>query len=99
MKYLVGNYYVEVKDRRYKIHPGETFTLEKRDPPISLRTQNQVQNNTQIRNIQKVIANKSNHLVYKKTPKKQTPSIQQPKFKPSNCLFCRRDNWTVFSHG
>ena len=55
MKYLDGNYYVEVKDHRYKIHPTENIILRKRDPPNSLRTQYQVQNNTQIRKNQKVL--------------------------------------------
>ena len=49
MKYLNGNFYVEVKDHRYKIHPTEKIILRKRDPPTSLRTQYQVQNQTQIR--------------------------------------------------
>ena len=44
MKYLNGNYYVEVKDHRYKIHPTENNILRKRDPPESLRTQYRVQN-------------------------------------------------------
>ena len=43
MTYLNGNYYVEVKDHRHKIHPTENIILRKRDPPNSLRTQYQVQ--------------------------------------------------------
>ena len=42
MKYLNGEYYVEVKDHRYKNHPTENIILRKRDPPTSLRTQYQV---------------------------------------------------------
>ena len=49
MKYLTGNYYVEVKDHRYKIHPTGKNILRLRDEPKSLRTQHQVQNETQIR--------------------------------------------------
>ena len=49
MKYLDGNYYVEVNDHRYRIHPTENVILRKRDPPTSLRTQYQVENETQIR--------------------------------------------------
>ena len=55
MKYLDGNYYVEVKDHRYKIHLIENIILRKRDPPSSVRTQYQVQNETQIRRNQKII--------------------------------------------
>ena len=46
MKYLNGEYYVEVKDHRYKIHPTENFILRLRDEPKSLRIQYQVQNET-----------------------------------------------------
>ena len=44
MKYNNGRYYVEGKDHRYKIHPTENIIIRKRDPPTSLRTQHQVQN-------------------------------------------------------
>ena len=57
MKHLDSNYYVEVKDHRYKIHPTENIMLRKRDPPHSLRTQDQVQNETQIRKNQKSVEN------------------------------------------
>ena len=43
MKYLNGEYYVEVKDHRYEIQPSEKIILRKRDTPNSLRTQYQVQ--------------------------------------------------------
>ena len=56
MKNLNGEYYVEVKVHRYKIHPTENHILRKRDEPKSLRTQYQVQNEIQIRS-QKVIKN------------------------------------------
>ena len=70
MKYLDGNYYVEVKDHRYKIHPTEKRKLRKRDPPKSLTTQYQVKNNTKIRTNQKVIKNDDNQLIVKINPKK-----------------------------
>ena len=53
MKYFDGNYYVEVKDHRYRFHPTEKNILRKRGPPLTLRTQNQVQNETQMRKNQK----------------------------------------------
>ena len=46
MKYLNGEYYVHIKDHRYKFHPTENIILRKRDPPTSLRTQYLVQNHT-----------------------------------------------------
>ena len=39
MKYLDNNYYVEVKDHRYRIHPTENNILRLRDEPNSLRAQ------------------------------------------------------------
>ena len=33
MKYLNGEYYVEVKDHRNEIHPTENIILRKQDPP------------------------------------------------------------------
>ena len=70
MKNLKGENYVEVKDKRYIIHPIENIILRKRDPPTSLRTQYQVQNGTQIRRNQKVIKKNSDELIVKNYPKK-----------------------------
>ena len=38
MKYLNGQYYVDVKDHRYKLRPTENNNLRKRDPTKPLRT-------------------------------------------------------------
>ena len=70
MKYLDGNYYVEVKDHRYSIHPTEKVNIRLRYPPKFLRTQYQVQNGTQIRKNQKVIQKDNNQLEDKIYPKK-----------------------------
>ena len=72
MKHLNGEYYVKVKDRRYRTHPTENIILRKRDPPTSLRTQYQVQNETQFRKNQKVIKNNKDELVVKNYLKKTT---------------------------
>ena len=84
MKYLNGEYYVEVKDHRHRIHPTENNILRKRDPPTSLRNQHQIQNDTQIRKNQKVIET-NGKLAVKNYPKNKKQVIQQPKFKPHNC--------------
>ena len=101
MKYLNGEYYVEVKDHRYKIHPTEKIILRKRDPPKSLRTPYQVQNETQIRRNQKVIKNDNNQLMVKNYPKNKNkqPIIQQQKFKPPNCPSCKQNTWLEFDKG
>ena len=69
MKFLKGEFYVEVKDHRYEIHPTENIIIRLRDPPKALRTQYQVQNETQIRKNQKVIKNDNNELKVKNYPK------------------------------
>ena len=69
MKYFDGKYYVEVRDHRYTIHPTENIILRKRDPPNSLRTQYQVQNETQIRKNQNVIKNDNDESIVRKFPK------------------------------
>ena len=76
MKYLSGDYYVEVKDHRYKIHPTENTILRKRDEPKSLRTQYQVQNETQNRRNQKVFKNDNDQLTVKGYPKNKKQPIQ-----------------------
>ena len=98
MKYLNGEYYVEVKDHRYKIHPTENIILRKRDPPTSLRTQYQVENETQIRKNQKVIKNDNNQLVVKNYPKIKN---KQPIFQKQlpNCPSCKQNTWLEFDKG
>ena len=100
MKYLNGEYYVEVRDHRYKIHPPENIILRKRDEPKSLRTQYQVQNETQIRKNQKVIRNDNDELIVKSYPKNKNkqPIIQQQSKLP-NCPSCKRKNWLKFDKG
>ena len=49
MKYLDGQYYVEVKDHRCEIHPTEDISLGKGNAPQLLRTQYHVQSETQFR--------------------------------------------------
>ena len=92
MKYLDNNYYVEVKDQRYRIHPTENKILRLGGEPKSLRTQYQVRNNTQIRKNQKVIKDKNNELVVKNYSQKKQTNQQQSKFKPPNCPNCKRNN-------
>ena len=98
MKYLNGNYYVEVKDKRYKIHPFENIILRKRDEPKSLRTQYQVQNETQIRKNQKVVKSDNNQLVVKNYPKNKNkhPIIQK---QLPNCPSCKENTWLEFEKG
>ena len=99
MKYLNGEYYVEVKDHRYKIHPTETIILRKRDPTKSLTTQYQVKNQTKIRTNQKVIRNDDNQLIVENYPKNKQPNIQQRKTALPNCSSCKQNSWLEFDKG
>ena len=99
MKYLNSEYYVEVRDHRYKIHPPEKITLRTRDPPTSLRTQCPFQNETQIRKNQKVVRDDNNELVIKNYPKNKQPNIQQQKYKLPNCPSCKQNMWLEFDKG
>ena len=101
MKDLNGQFYTEVKDHRYKIHPDEEIILRKRDPPKSLTTQYQVKNETKIRTNQKVIRNDDNQLIVKNYPKNKNkqPVIQQQKFDLKNCPSCKQNTWLEFDKG
>ena len=99
MKYLKGEYYVEVKDHRYKIHPTENNILRRRDLPTSLRTQYQNQNETKMRRSQKVIKTDNDQLIVKNYPKAKHPNTQQQKFKPPNCPSCKRNIWLELDKG
>ena len=96
MKYLNGEYYVEVKDHRHRIHSSENIILRRRNPATSLRTQYQVQNNTQIRKNQKIIKNDNGELVVEHYPKNKQLKSQKPKFKPRNCPTCKQTQWFEF---
>ena len=63
-----GEYCVEGKNHRYRIYPTENNISRKRDPPNSLRTQYQAQNETQLRKNQKVVKNDDNELEVKNSP-------------------------------
>ena len=78
MKYFDGIYYIEVKDHRHRIQTTEKIILRKREPPTSLRTQYQFQNETHIRKNQKVIRNDNDELVGEIYPKNKQSNIQQP---------------------
>ena len=69
MKIFNGQNYVEIKHKRFIIHPTESSFLRKPDPPNSFRIQYQVQNVTQIRKNQKVCKKNNSELVVENYPK------------------------------
>ena len=99
MKYLNGEYYVEVKDHRFIIHPTENIILRLRDEPKFLRTQYQVQNEIQIRKNQKVNKNDNDELIVKNYLRNKQPITQQEKFNLPSCLGCKRNSWLAFDKG
>ena len=64
-----------------------------------MRTQYQVQSETQIRKNQKFIKNDNDHLVVKTYPKNKQTIIQQHEYKPPNCPSCKQNNWLEFDKG
>ena len=99
MKYLNGEYNVEVKDHRYRIHPTEVIILGKRDPPTPFRIQYQVQNETQIRRNQKIIKNDNDQSIVKNYPTNKQPNIQQQKINLLPSPSCKQINLLEFDKG
>ena len=101
MKFPIGNYYVEVIDKQYRVHPTKNIILRLHDESKSLRIQYQVQKITQIRRKQKVIENIKDEFIVKNYPKNKQPVIQhqQPKVTPPNCPSSKRKNWLDFDKG
>ena len=97
MKFFNGKSYVEVKDHRYKIHPTENTILGFRDEPKSLRTQYQVQNETQAGKNQKVVEN-NGKIEVKNCPKKNNQLNNNQNLNP-NCPSCKQKNWLEFDKG
>ena len=99
MKHLNDEHYVEKNDQRYRIQPTENIILRKLNPPPSLRTQYQVENETQIKKNQKVVRDDNNDLVVEKYPKTIQPNIQQRKKNLPSCSSCKRNTWLQFDEG
>ena len=101
MKFLNDKYYVEVKDKRYLIHPTENKMLELRGELKYLKIQYQVQINAQIRKNRKVIKNDIDELLFENyLNKKQKPIIEPPIFKqPHFCPGCKQNSLIDFDKG
>ena len=99
MKYLNGENSVEVKERRYRIHPPENIILRLRDPPTSLKTQYRVQNETQIRKNQKAIRDGNNEIIVKNYPKSKQPIVKKTKLKPPLSPSCKQNIWLQLEKG
>ena len=72
---------------------------QKQDPPTSLRTQYQVQNETQIRRNQKVIKTDNDELIVKNYPKSKQQIIQQRKINLTSFPSCKQNIWLEFDKG
>ena len=97
MKFLNGNNYLEVKDKKYLIHPTENITFE--NEILQNLSELNIKSKMKLRLVKiKVIKNDNNQLVFNNYPKNKQPIIQQPKFKP-NCPGCKRNIWLEFEKG
>ena len=72
MKYLIGKLYVEVKDKKFIIHPDENIILRERKEPKILRTQNQDANEIQIGRNKNLIRKEKHELAVKSCPKRKS---------------------------
>ena len=79
---------MEVNDQRYKLHLNEKIILRRRDKTKLLRTQYQVQNETQFRRNQRVVEN-NGKLGVKFYPKIKQPITQQRKINLPSCFICK----------
>ena len=85
-----------------KVYEGDNFDKifeVLRDEPKSLWTQYQVQNNTQVGKNQKIIRNDKIELIVKNYRKNKQPIVQQRKFQPPNCPFCKQNICLEFDKG
>ena len=77
MKFPNGNIYVEVKDKRYTVHPTENMKLRETKPPKNLRSHNQVQNESKRGRNQKNNNNQNDQLEIKRNSKKKEPIFEK----------------------
>ena len=69
IKHLKAKYYVEVKEKKNILHPIKKNILRLSELSKSLKTQNQVQNETQTKKSQNYIGKYNNQLEVKNYPK------------------------------
>ena len=91
MKCLIGNYYVEVNDKKYIITPTENIILRGRKETSSLRTQSQVSNETEIKRNPKHIKDEDGQLQIKCYRKRKSNKkvVEKPKI-DVECPSCKQ---------
>ena len=92
MKHLIGNFYVEVKGKKYKNRPTENITLRKREEPKRLRTQYPVQNEVKLGKIKKY----DNQVLEVTSYKKVKTIVEKTKF-DAPCPSCKQQSLTEFN--
>ena len=100
MKYLNGNNYVEVNDKKYIITPTENIILRGRKETRIFRTQSQVSNETEIKRNPKIIKDEDGQLQIKCYRKRKSNKkvIEKPKI-DVECSSCKQRNWIEFDKG
>ena len=77
MLYLNGKYYVEVKDKRYSIHPLFETILRETEEPKNFRTLYHVRSKTQIGKNRKVKINHNDQLELKRYLKNKCKIVEK----------------------
>ena len=100
MKCLIGNYYVEVNDKKYIITPTENIILRGRKETSSLRTQSQVSNETEIKRNPKLIKDEDGQLQIKCYRKRKSTKkvVEKPKI-DVDCPSCKQCDWIEIDKG
>ena len=99
MKNFIGNYYVEVKHKRYSIHSNERNELRLGEKTKSLGTQYQFQNDTQIRENHKVFKIKMLKLSLRINLKTNNHLFNNLKINYLIVLVAKEKKWTCFYQG
>ena len=97
MKYPIGKFYVEFKDKQDSKAPTEKVILLIREEPPLLRIQYQLQNEKN-RKDQKLVKNDNDELEVKPYPKnKKNIFIENPQINLPSCPTGKQDKWIEFN--
>ena len=99
MKYLIGNYYVEVRDHGYKILIQlKIIFYENEIHQILWELSIKFKTKLKLEKKSKIVEN-NGKLEVKSYPKSKQPIQQQQKFNPPNCPSWKQNMWLGFDKG
>ena len=99
MIYPDGKTFVEVKGKRYCIHPFYDVLSKRREQQKSLRTHYQYKNFTPIKKSRKGSKNHNVEIEIKRYSEKNKQNDEKPKYNSPNCPRGRQSIWVEFTYG